>query len=602
MANTTKKAPPQQILPNKEHALALATPRPQILLLNIENEVADALKQAGFNITTGSFGIPYKTSRSSNLAPVPFNSDLRDISEQDIVIVDTDDTQEPIDASPEIIADGLEHIWTSCKGGAIDPRPYVMQTTQSRFDRILNNGGLFIVFAEHKRHIKYTTGASSFRGLKKTGEDVLLHNWGFLSALNAVNTQTDPGRDIRITNPNHPLSTTLRNYLNDSSFSCTLSPNGPYTPYIANEWMPLATNRFDATVAALIAPAKNRRGTVIILPRVSRKKELLTDLLSNAIPDLAPWLFPDSNVGQWVHHPEYESGKILELHSQIAQIAAEAQAKIEQCQKRAQEEQTNHQHMYDLLRESGDPLVAAVKKALETIGFSDVVDMDAENQKQGRTSRLDEDLWIREKDKPLILAEVKGLNRLAPDAESLQAWKYVAPRMKELQRLDIRALAIINHQRGIPPLERENDKVFRPDIITNAEHNDFGLMTTWDLFRIVKNMTANEWRPEWVKPIFYRSGKILPLPEHYEPLGKVERLLEKISVASIRIEATDLKVGDRIAFIHPVSFYEQAIESMQVNKEARDQTMQGELAGIKTQIPMNQLKVGMEVFRIKRKI
>jgi hypothetical protein len=63
--------------------------------------------------------------------------------------------------------------------------------------------------------------------------------------------------------------------------------------------------------------------------------------------------------------------------------------------------------------------------------------------------------------------------------------------MREWKRTDIRGLAIRNHQRNLPALERENRYTFSGDVIANAEEQDFGLLIAWDLFRLLRSYFKN---------------------------------------------------------------------------------------------------------------
>lgn len=576
-------------------------PRPQVMLIDLDNEAGDVLKAAGYNVTVGSFGTPYKVARGSGLTVVKHSHQLTGYTEQDIVIVDTARPDAVSNTEPGESVRGILQLWASHESGEIDPRPLAMSLVKEKLDRILESGGVFIVFVHPKEGMTLTLGRLGVRGLdvaRTRFEDT----WSFLSVLGAVNTSVDHGQDMQIVPGRQDLGALLQRHLKGRHFTCALTPDafGPDIPYIQKRWKPLVLNRFGATVGAMIGPNENHKGLVFLFPAVNDRSAFLRELLDNILPEMVPNLFPDNNTGRWVHRQEYESQRVIEMQNQIERTIAEAQREIEDWNRKIDAAQEEYGFMYDLLRETGDKLVAAVKKALEVIGFSRVVDVDAENVRLGRTTRRDEDLWIEESGLPLLLVEVKGLTKLAPDAESLQAWKYLAPRMKELKRVDIRALAIINHQRYLAPLERDNERVFRQEIITNAEEHEFGLMTTWDLFRIVRNMRANEWNPEVVKPVFYRSGKIGCLPAHYEPLGFVERYLDKLRVASIRLkEVEELRVGERIAFLQSIDLYEQHVESMQVNKEQRMIAIRHELAGIKTPFTESQAKVGTRVFRVR---
>jgi len=62
-------------------------PKPKILLLDLESEAESILKDAGYNVTSGSFGVPYKVPRDDNRSPVIPNGSLPDFAEQEVVAV-----------------------------------------------------------------------------------------------------------------------------------------------------------------------------------------------------------------------------------------------------------------------------------------------------------------------------------------------------------------------------------------------------------------------------------------------------------------------------------------------------------------------------------
>ena len=192
--------------------------------------------------------------------------------------------------------------------------------------------------------------------------------------------------------------------------------------------------------------------------------------------------------------------------------------------------------------------------------------MDEEKISSGTNCFKDEDLRILD-NLPILLVEVKGISGLPKDAAALQVGKYIAPRMKEWKHTDVQGLAIINHQKNLPGLDRDNKIPFREDIVTNAQEQGFGLLTTWDLFRLVRSYLKNGWQHEQVKTLFYQSGRTEPVPNHYEFVGIVEHFWEKAEAIGVRIEAAELKQGDRIAFELPVEFEEQNVEFLQVDKQ-----------------------------------
>lgn len=170
--------------------------------------------------------------------------------------------------------------------------------------------------------------------------------------------------------------------------------------------------------------------------------------------------------------------------------------------------------------------------------------------------------------------------------------------MREWNRTDVQGLAIINHQRNLPALERENRNTFSKDVLTNAEDQGFGLLTTWDLFRLLRGYLKNGWRHDHIRPLFYQSGRIEPVPSHYELIGVIEHFWERPGALGVRVEAAEIKHGDHIAFELPSEFEEQVVDSLQVEDEPVTKAQVGALAGIKTQLAKKQAKKGVRVFRL----
>jgi hypothetical protein len=188
---------------------------------------------------------------------------------------------------------------------------------------------------------------------------------------------------------------------------------------------------------------------------------------------------------------------------------------------------------------------------------------------------------------------VGGLPR---DEDVLQADKHAAIRMRENGRTDIIGLALVNHQRHLPALNRENSMPFRQELLDAAEERSLGLMTSWDLYRLVRNTLRHGWRREDVMPLFYTSGRIVAVPIHYQYLGNVAKTWrEKFGVV---IENGEIRLGDRIAVEFDVEFEEMQVDSMFVNDGAVDRADSGDPTGFAWPSGMPRLREGQRVFRI----
>jgi hypothetical protein len=578
---------------------------PEILLIDIGENTESILRQEGYDISTGSFGVPYRVPKINaselfpginRLEPVFIENSLpKNFIESEVVVINL--------LSPAPIARQSQRIppladercwWTRCSDSKIDPRPLSMMNNQESFDKIISNGGIFIIFAERREVKHFKFGFKPFNNTALSDLDfipqkeVAIDNWHFLSILNDENLDTTKyqGENVSVTVKETALNQLLSEYCQGADIRCTLQPKAQ----IANYWMTLAENKYREPIAGAI-DLEERKGKIFIFPQIKDKSRFLTRFLKDVLPKLSPHLFPDAK-GSWVHRPEYELSEVLKLEDQIQQAKRQIVAWEEVIKK----EKTEKSYLYELISGTGNPLGSAVKKTLEVLGFQSVIDVDEEMEKAGDKGRKREDLQIHD-DSPALLVEVKGINWITDD-EALAVQKYVAPRQKEWERKDIQGLAIINHQRNLPALERENKTPFREDILINAQKQGFGLLTTVDLWRLTRSYLNNGWKHEHIKSLFYQIGRIEPVPKHYEFIGNVDHFYPTPKAVTVWIEAAKLKQGDRIAFELPNIFEEQEVKSLQVDNKPVELAEVGMLAGISTHLTKEQAKKGIRVFRL----
>lgn len=569
--------------------------RPKILLLDVGEKSEKALKGEGYNISRGSFGTPYKVSKSAGYEPVIFKAALPNYTEQEIIVVDLL-AEEPTASPPGEKFTPMEELdwWAKCNRGVIDPRPRAMIMVQDEFVRILNNGGAFVIFADdrYRQDLALAQHFGRYEGLSITRK-LPYDNWSFLPVFLNLEIKSDHGEEMTAVDETHPLSRLLAVHLKDGAFRCTFEPNWE----IKDEWLAIANNKYGAAVAGVIAPKKKSKGGwIFVFPRISRRAEFLAAFFKNILPDLCPHLFPHAEGQNWIHRKEYELPTVLEKVAQIAVVQSEAARKVEALEKEIRVEREANQFLYDLIRGTGGNLVEAVETALGILGFTVVVDVDDEMKKAGRNKSLREDLRIHDAS-PILVVDVKGIAGKPADAEALQAQKHAFIYVQEQNRADVRGLTIINHQRLLPPLDRDNEMPYRKEILDNAVQLSLGLLTAWDLFRLTRGFLRNGWKHEHVKPLFYTTGRILPIPTHYEYVGIVKQSWK--SAFSVLIEAAELKVGDRLAIELPVDFEEQVILSLHLNDADVAVARSGDEVGIARAELLPKVKSGLPVFRLK---
>jgi len=286
-------------------------------------------------------------------------------------------------------------------------------------------------------------------------------------------------------------------------------------------WKPLATDKFGNSVAGTFMPNDEFGGWIFVFPQIENKSAFLLEFLIDILPELKPELFPYSENKNWIERNEYQPISVQKLNKHIEEIETETKHNIEKINEEIQKTKQHIEYQNKLLTDDDDSLVKAVKTSLEILGFDSVIDVDEELAKQGITTNKAEDLQILDESMS-ILTEVKGIIGLPKDDDALQVLKHIPIRMREWNKTNVKGLSIINHQKAVPALERENHKVFRDLILETASEQHLGLMTTFDLYRLIRNFLKLDWKHKNIKDLFLQSGRISIVPSHYQYVGIIE--------------------------------------------------------------------------------
>lgn len=560
--------------------------KPKILLIDLDKETFDALQSTGYNVYRGKFGDVYCVSKSDKLVPLPRHSSrLPNLEEQEIVFINLTRPEQSEQFPANQIALGVQDIWQNCKFGSIDPRPYVMNMMQDKFDKISKHGGIFIVFASDRYTINYSFGHAYAGGFQRE-QVVECSNWDFLCDMSLLNVNDAVGHEINF--ENFSLANVIKRGSKDSHYVCTLSPHHS----VKDQWLAIAKNKYGEDVAGVLA-LDNPERIYIILPQMPSFKLIVSEFVEDILTGLAPKLFPEDERKSWVHLPEYEIPEIRPLRGKIDKTKDEAERKIEEIQSEIQKIRTANAYWHTLLTGTGVELVEAVIIALKELGFQNVVDLDKSNKEKGITD-LREDIQIHDPPSPIVV-DVKGVQGHPEDHESEQAQKHALMRIREWNNTKVKALAIINHQRSLPPHSRDR-LAYRQEIIKNAEETHLGLMTTLDLHCLVRNKRNLKWIPEIIRPIFYRSGRIEPIPENYKLIGDI---LHKWENAFGVIPDQEISIGDRLAIECDFDFIEFTVQSLMVDSVNCKTAATGSNCGIGFKDADSKLRKACRLFKIR---
>lgn len=561
--------------------------KPLIIAFDLPFEATSKIQSNGYSVSTGSFGNPYTVSPNHPWDFLTPNGQLPPhYAEGEIIVINLDDK---ITASPpkqETVPQNGPWV-ASTKNKWVDPSPMEMHHLSSDLLNILDHNGIFIIFANKRINQELFL----FHGQTRTDDISSRDNWCFLSLLANyfLDIKSVLGKEIFLHgNSAFPqIRKVLAAHIDGAEYRCTFADTEhPEYPKIN----PIALNKFQEPVAVSISRAK-KKDKIFLFPQIKDKGSFLVDLLNNALPEISPQLFPCHEKISWTENVLYEIPEILEVHRVIDRTRQKAEEDIAALREKVTLIRKDKSYLHDLITQTGTPLVDAVIKALITLGFNakEIQDMDTLGGEKNEDIRIDDE-------RGLLLIEIKGINNTPADEDALQVAKYIAPLQKELQRLDIIGITLINHQRKTPPLDRENENTFRPTIIENALKQHIGLMTTWFLFKLCKSFMQNKWTHQQIRPTFFQSS-LITYPCHYVPIGKIEKIFPEKSSIGCTLENEAVDLSDKIAVEFPDKWVEFNLTSIQVDGKSSNNANIGNQAGF--QINIEGLKNGMRLYKIR---
>ena len=475
-----------------------------------------------------------------------------------------------------------------------------MLYVQKHFDRILEHGGLFVIFAKSRLNQDIVWGKSEY-GRLSVNKKLKYDNWSFLSILNPENIKVkeDFGEEISLPDysNDHPLFQFLKQEIKNCEYDAI------FRSFRESDfmWLPILESKYGDDVAGVIIP-KDSEGNhlkerIIILPQTENKSEVIPTLLKEVLPEISPHLFPHVEGARWVERDEYELESVLNLKGQKVEARKRVEKEIKELDIKIAEERGKFGFLHRIITGWSDELVRDVKTCLEFIGFEQVRDVDEEIKNKAKKVPKQEDLQILD-DSPALLIEIKGLSGLPKEIETNQVEKYISRRMKEWDRTDIRGVSIINHLRNVHGLERENENVFSKQQKEDAEDRDITILTTWDLFLLIRGMIKWKWNPKAIRELFYQKGRMPRVPAHYKPIGSITHYWEKLGVIEIKISNDNINKGQRIGYFINSVYLEEEIQSMQVDQQGVEVATQGQSVTIKTRYSKKELPKKATVYKV----
>lgn len=548
--------------------------KPQICLVDFDDEIVNSTKKRGFNIRTSTLGLPISVPnnklRDKNFCLL--NYDLpSNVHEYDIIAIDMEE-KKPI--SYDVSQNVREHhksnkslyFYTEYPQTIFDPRAFSGQILQSQLSDVKNRKYILIVFASQREEHEYTIVSMENDGYR-ANHSQNIHNYSFLN--NVYFEKNIYGKETEVVIDHEAFSNLLNSNNNLFHYEAVF-----YHPtYWENSksvkdenFIPLIVNSNKEIVSYFNV---TNEALIFIFPQMREKEKILIPLFEEILPSIIPDVFPNSTLFSWKNSEEYWLPNHKSLEDEKERIEHELKEKLNEIDSRIKENINEHSFLHDLITETDDKLVDAIKKYLEWIGFKNVKKMDSENKLK------EEDLQV-ELENGLLIVEIKGLGGTSKDSDCSQISKVKFRRCKERGKFDVLALYIVNHQRYLAPKKRKNPP-FTQIQITDAENDERGLLTTWDLFRSYFFIMDGIVKKEDVQKKILNYGLIKITPDNLLLLGKVKEVFKGGLVFILKVDNTCIKVGDNLIISIDDGFQRVKILNLQFNDGNVNEVTSGEV-------------------------
>lgn len=567
--------------------------RLNVLFLDIGEEIIDNIDLRWIVKSKGHTSNPYTSHQSDNYFPVKTNSKLPDhYQESDIILADISE-KEKYEAELDDIPEGVQSWFVNHSNGEVYPNLLEYALLARDVERILNNGGVLVLFAGSPRSQEFVLGEriSSYRGISKE-KTISPNNFALANNIVRIYSKKISGSSTFLSSDvkeikNGTLRNLLENYKDRIHYNSKIRLQSIDVDY----HVPLLVNKFDDLISSLIFPRKCS-GSIIILPQIIYQKgDFITDLLEIVIPELITEIVDVGNLHEWTSESVYEIDKIKQIRNKKSEIREEYNNKISKLDSEIESLRNKYSFIYDILLESGEDLVKAVIECLKFIGIESVVDVD-EKLDEGEMKKEDIDIFLDDRS---LIVEVKGVSNKPTDEDALTVRKYIAPRIRDWEDPNVTGLSILNHQRSLRPLDRDRFP-FRETVVTSAKSEGIGLLTTWELHRLARGVIEYGWETEDILPLLSQDGPIRGVPAGFEKLGVVERIFPNKSVVGVRISETNVHLNDTILFELDARCVQDNVQSLQVNNTSVDKATDGDPAGIKISYDASQIPKDTNVY------
>jgi len=567
----------KRLMPDKIQELVETAERPRVCCLDLSAEDIDALKKDGINIYQGTLGKKIKVPNyeDDNNHQLLLNFIFpQNLHEYDIFILDLENSK-TIDYKSEdhtrenITGKSYISLLSSYPETLFDPRPFSSFLLKNNLHKITNRRCLMVVFTTGNYDIDYEPIEISSKGYRR--KSVEKYNiYSFFDYVPLGHSMF--GKEMKTLSMRSDLQALLNKHINGAVYNQTF--NHPTT--LANgksvkdeKYLPLIANQNEDIISYY---NRSDHFDLVILPQFKNKGAFLSEFLKVIAPAILPKLFPFSTQYLWKENKEYWLPNEEKLKLERKKVEKEYEQKLKIIDKKITQNKAEYVFLHEILTETGDTLVDSLIKYLKWLGFTKIRDMD---KKDGALRIKEEDLQI-DIDAGLLIIEVKGIGGTSTDSECSQISKIKHRRCKERNTFDVFALYLVNHQRYMPPLKRKNPP-FTREQISDAENDERGLLTTWQLFNLYFDIQNGIITKEEARDRFIELGFVEFTSKNLILIDETKKIFKEGFVCIVNIDSIKLKVGEDLIIEKNGRYLKSKIKGIMINDKHVDEASGGEI-------------------------
>jgi hypothetical protein len=556
--------------------------KPKICAIDVDQEIVEALQARGLHCFSGTLGSQVKVPKSGrhNTHQCLLNFNFPpNLHEYDIVLVDLQ-AKKPIEyiesEHTHSLSKGSEQtvLLSSYPETIFDPRPLSSSILRRRLVDFFKKETLVIVFCSEEEVSEYHPITINRHGSHKSPP--LQHSlYEFMSGLQKRHNKM--GQNVVIsTNRIRGLKPFLQKYSVGFSYEIIFEHPEEWSEdqrkFIERgDFIPLLLNSDNEVVGFATSFGSS---IVFAFPQLNdNKKNFLIEFIDELLPELFPKIFPYSEQFSWLKSENYFLPNQANLLVKKAKQEDEYRRALAEIEEEIQENQIKYQFLHDLISETGDSLVKSAEHFFVWLGFKDVVNMDKTNPEI-----KEEDLQIL-LDEGLLVIEIKGIGGSSKDSECSQISKIKSRRERERKSFDVFALYLVNHQRYLPPAERKNPP-FSEHQITDAQSDERGLLTTYEVFKLYSNIENGFVTKEDARSCLLNYGLVQFRPSKARLIGCPLEIHHNGKVVILNIDNLSIHKGASIIVCSDEAWFRAEILEIQLSGEKVESVSEGEV-GVK---------------------